>query len=195
MQQYWLRWEEWMQRNAPRLLNILHPGVTFEAVESLEKLIGTAMPDSFKAFYAVHNGQQKARAGLVDADQLLSVEDIITQWHHWKDLLDAGTFNYHDEPILSTPDTGIKNDWWNPLWIPFTGDGFGNHLCIDLDPAPEGKHGQVITFWHDDSHRAVIAGSFEEWLQDYLNALEKGEYIFVKKWGIVHKDTFLNYND
>lgn len=195
MQEYWIRWEYWMQQQAPRLLNILHPGVTFEAVESLEKLIGTALPASFKAFYAIHNGQQKARAGLVDADQLLSVEDIISQWQHWKDQLDAGSFSWQDTPILATPDTGIKNDWWNPLWIPFTSDGFGNHLCIDLDPAPHGKRGQVISLWHDDGHRAIEAPSFEAWLQHYISDLEKGEYIFVKKWGIVHKDTFLNYND
>lgn len=184
-----------MQQHAPRLLNILRPGATRDAVKELERLTGTPMPASFKEFYAIHDGQQKARAGLVDADQLLSLEDIITQWHHWKDLLDAGTFSWNEEPIFSTPDTGIKNDWWNPLWVPFTGDGFGNHLCIDLDPAPEGTCGQVITFWHDDSHRAIVAPSFEAWLQGYITALEKGEYIFVKRWGIVHKDTFLNYND
>ncbi|NLR78558.1 SMI1/KNR4 family protein [Chitinophaga eiseniae] len=195
MQQYWIRWENWMTQHAPRLLNLLRSGASFESVESLEKLIGTALPPAFKTFYAIHDGQQKARAGLIDADQLLSMEDITAQWYHWKDQLDAGTFTWRDEPIQSTPDTGIKNDWWNPLWIPFTSDGFGNHLCIDLDPAPGGKHGQIITLWHDDSHRAILAPSFEAWLEDYLTALEKGEYIFVKKWGIVHKDTFLNYND
>ncbi|PSL48892.1 cell wall assembly regulator SMI1 [Chitinophaga niastensis] len=195
MQQYWIRWESWMKQHAPKLLNILNPGVTFEAIESLEKLTGAAMPVSFKAFYAIHNGQHRVKTGLVDADQLLGVEDIITQWHHWKDLLDAGTFTYNDEPIMSAPDTGIKNDWWNPLWIPITSDGYGNHLCIDLDPAPEGRYGQIITLWHDDGHRQILANSFEEWLRNYIIALEKGEYVFVKKWGIVHKDTFLNYND
>ncbi|MFY0253390.1 SMI1/KNR4 family protein [Chitinophaga sp. 30R24] len=195
MQQYWIRWENWMKQHAPKLLYLLQPGATPEAVESLEKLIGTDLPTSFKAFYAIHNGQQKSKTGLVDADQLLAIDDIILQWYHWKDLLDAGTFTWQDSPILSAPDTGIKNDWWNPLWIPITSDGFGNHLCIDLDPALEGNHGQIITLWHDDSHRAIVASSLEAWLEDYLNALEKGDYIFVKKWGIVHKDTFLNYND
>jgi cell wall assembly regulator SMI1 len=195
MQQYWTRWENWMTQHGPRLLNLLHSGVTPEAVESLEKLTGITMPASFKAFYAIHNGQQKARAGLVDADQLLSVEDITAQWQHLKNQLDEGAFTHHDEPVLSTPDTGIRNNWWNPAWIPFTSDGFGNYLCIDGDPSPEGRPGQIITVWQNDSHRSVKAPSFEEWLQHYLNALEKGEYIFVKKWGIVHKDTFLNYND
>ena len=195
MQEYWIRWESWMKQYAPGLLTILQPGASFEAVASLERLVNATLPTSFKAFYSVHNGQSKARTGLVDADQLLGVADIITQWHHWKDLLDSETFTYNEEPILSAPDTGIKNDWWNPLWIPITSDGFGNHLCIDLDPGPEGQVGQIITLWHDDAHRAIVAPSFEEWIKEYLNALEKGDYIFVKKWGIVHKDTFLNYND
>lgn len=195
MQEYWTRWENWMKQHAPRLLNILNPGVTYEAMDSLEKLIGTAMPADFKAFYAIHNGQQKTRTGLIDADQLLPVEDIIDKWHYWQDLLDAGTFMYNDEPIASEPDTGIRNNWWNPLWIPVTSDGFGNYLCIDLDPAPEGTHGQIITLWHDDGHREIIAPSFREWIARYIDAVERGDYIFVKKWGIVHKSTTFNYND
>ncbi|WP_160714365.1 SMI1/KNR4 family protein [Chitinophaga solisilvae] len=195
MQEYWTRWENWMKQYAPKLLTILNSGVSQEVLESLEKLIGKAMPDDFKAFYVVHNGQQRVRTGLVDADQLLPVEDIIEKWHYWQDLLDAGTFQYNGEPIASEPDTGIRNNWWNPLWIPITSDGFGNYHCIDLDPAPEGTYGQIITLWHDDGHREIIAPSFREWIAQYLDAVERGDYIFVKKWGIVSKDTTLNYND
>ncbi|RBL93850.1 SMI1/KNR4 family protein [Chitinophaga flava] len=195
MQEYWIRWETWMRQHAPKLLNILNPGVTYEAVESLEKLIDSPLPADFKAFYAVHDGQRKARTGLVDGDLLLSVEDIADNWHYWQDLLDAGTFTYNDHPIASEPDTGIRSSWWNPLWIPITSDGFGNHLCLDLDPAPEGHHGQIIALWHDDNHREIVASSFREWISGYIDAIERGDYVFVKKWGIVHKGTSFNYND
>ncbi|MCW3462022.1 SMI1/KNR4 family protein [Chitinophaga nivalis] len=195
MQAYWTRWEKWMQKHAPKLPDTLNPGVAPATVDALERLIGSKLPADFKSFYAIHNGQQRVKTGLVDADQLLPVEDMITQWHHWKNVLDSGGFIYNEEIIASTPDTGIKSDWWNPLWIPITSDGFGNHLCIDLDPAPEGQYGQIITVWHEDSHRGILAPSFEAWMHQYITAIEKGEYVFVKKWGIVHKDTFLNYND
>nr|WP_241011423.1 SMI1/KNR4 family protein [Burkholderia sp. Ac-20392] len=49
-------------------------------------------------------------------------------------------------------------------WIPFTHDGSGNHLCIDLDPADDGFSGQVIRVWPDDARRERIAGGFSEWL-------------------------------
>lgn len=195
MQEYWTRWENWMRQHAPKLLNVLNPGVPYGSLESLEKLTETVLPADFKAFYAIHDGQQKARPGLIDGDQLLPVEEITNKWHYWHDLIASGTFTYNDEPIASEPDTGIRADWWNPHWIPITADGFGNFLCIDLDPAPEGNYGQIITLWHDDGHREIVARSFREWINNYLDALEKGDYIFVKKWGIVHKNTTFNYND
>ncbi|QJB34052.1 SMI1/KNR4 family protein [Chitinophaga oryzae] len=195
MQEYWTRWENWMRQHAPRLLHVLNPGVSTASLESLEKLTESALPADFKAFYAVHDGQQKPRPGLVDGDQLLPLEEIINKWHYWHDLIASGTFTYNDEPIASEPDTGIRSDWWNPRWIPITADGFGNFLCLDLDPAPGGHYGQIITLWHDDGHREIVAPSFREWISNYLDALEKGDYIFVKKWGIVHKDTTFNYND
>ncbi|HVI43467.1 MAG TPA: SMI1/KNR4 family protein [Chitinophaga sp.] len=195
MQDYWTRWENWMQHHAPPLLNILNPGVNTDTITSLERLTGTALPADFKNFYAIHNGQQRKRTGLIDADQLLPVEEIIEVWHRWQDLLDAGTFMHNDEPFASEPDTGIRNNWWNPKWIPITSDGFDNHLCIDMDPAPEGRTGQVIAFWHDDGHREVIAPSFRKWVDNYVSGLEKGEYVFIKKWGIVRRDTSFNYND
>jgi molybdopterin molybdotransferase len=57
----------------------------------------------------------------------------------------------------------VRSDWWNPCWIPFTHDGGGNHLCLDLDPAAGGAGGQVITLWHDGGARALAGSSFGEW--------------------------------
>ena len=45
-----------------------------------------------------------------------------------------------------------------------TYDGAGNHHCVDLDPEKSGVPGQVITMWHDDDERAVVAGSFYAFL-------------------------------
>ncbi|WP_143307987.1 SMI1/KNR4 family protein [Chitinophaga vietnamensis] len=192
MQQYWTRWETWMQTYAPRLISLLYPGVSADSIAALEDLTGAALPATFKAFYAIHDGQKADKAGLVNGDTLLPLHEIILQWQQWKRLLDEGTFKTQ---LVCEPDTGICYNWWNPLWIPFTHDGLGNYLCIDLDPTPGGTPGQVITFWHDDPHREIVAPSFEAWISDYINAIERGEYIYLKKWGIVHKDAAFNYND
>jgi cell wall assembly regulator SMI1 len=62
----------------------------------------------------------------------------------------------------------VRDDWWNPRWIPFTHDGGGNHLCLDLDPAEGGAVGQVISMWHDSGERAVQGHSFGEWFGRWL---------------------------
>jgi cell wall assembly regulator SMI1 len=81
---------------------------------------------------------------------------------------------------------GVKPDWWNPKWIPVT-DTRGNNYCIDLDPALGGKAGQIIGVWYDSRERGVIADSFTEWLEDFANGLEAGEYVTSEEYsGIVH---------
>ncbi|WP_374196413.1 SMI1/KNR4 family protein [Burkholderia sp. Se-20378] len=94
------------------------------------------------------------------SDALLSSHEILAQWRIWKGLVDGGDF----DGVESEPDPGIGDDWYNLKWIPFTHDGSGNHLCIDLDPADDGFSGQVIRVWHDDARRERIAGGFSEWL-------------------------------
>jgi cell wall assembly regulator SMI1 len=74
----------------------------------------------------------------------------------------------------------------------FTSDGCGNHICIDLDPTEDGNFGQVIQMWHDSSNRELYASSFKEWINNYLNDLEQGKFVYVKKWGIVGQDSAYN---
>ena len=59
----------------------------------------------------------------------------------------------------------MRDLWWSPRWIPLTGNGAGDHLCVDLDPAPGGAPGQVITMWHMDDVREVKAAGWAAWLE------------------------------
>ncbi|WP_156441033.1 SMI1/KNR4 family protein [Burkholderia sp. ABCPW 14] len=52
--------------------------------------------------------------------------------------------------MTSETDQVIKDDWYNLKWIPFTHDGSGIRLCLNLDPAEGGTLGQVVRIWHDD---------------------------------------------
>jgi cell wall assembly regulator SMI1 len=93
---------------------------------------------------------------------------------------------------ISDPEDGVKNDWWNPLWVPFTFDGSGNHTCIDLDPAPNGSVGQVIRMWHDAPCGELYASSFTEYISNYILGIETGKYVYAKGWGLVDKESVLN---
>jgi cell wall assembly regulator SMI1 len=195
MKLYWTRIENWLQENAPHLLELLNEGATQSDIEQLEIIIEKKLPEEFVQFCSVHNGQdeEKGREGLIpNAEELLSTHDIIGQYKIWKSLLDNGDFEDDGEPFTSDPDKGVKDNWWNPFWVPFTYDGSGNHICIDLDPAPGGNIGQVIRMWHDSAYRELYASSFGEFISNYISGLETGKYVYAKEFGVVKKDSPFN---
>ena len=81
----------------------------------------------------------------------------------------------------------IKGDeWWRLPWIPFCGDGGGNHLCVDMEPAEGGINGQVITMWHNDARRELIAKSLTEFIEIIAGDFERGALIWDEEWGGVY---------
>lgn len=173
---------------APQIIKELNHGITVAQLENLERTIGKKLPESFVDFYCIHNGQKPDSAGLIDGEELLSFERILKEWGIWKELLDGKTFEDSREPYTSEPEEGIKDDWWNAAWIPFTYDGCGNHYCLDLDPNESGHYGQVIRMWHDGPERTLEAESFEDWIKNYANRLVNDELIYSEDYfGIVEK--------
>ncbi|GAB3639061.1 hypothetical protein GCM10027422_46520 [Hymenobacter arcticus] len=181
----WKRFEAWLAVSAPQLLTELNAGATDAELGELATTLGTELPADFLAFYRIHNGQKTEASGLFDGEELLSVPRMLDEWTIWNDLLKGGDF----EGAASMPDAGVRADWWNPLWLPLTHDGAGNHCCLDLSPAPGGACGQIIRMWHDADERTLLASSFTEWITRYVTALEAGEYVFSEDYnGIVLVD-------
>ena len=170
----WQKLERWIQANAPELHETLQAGASDQKIAQLEQQLGVTLPEDYKTFLQICNGQsEESDAGFYDGE-LLSVKSVKFQWDVWKRLLDDNAF----EGIKSEPDEGVRNDWWNPRWIPFTHDGSGNHLCLDLEPSEGGTVGQVITMWHDSEKRKIKFPSFTTWLEMVLNGVEAGEIVF-----------------
>ena len=178
MQELWARFERWLQLNAPQSLNNLNPGASETELVELAELIGAELPADFQAFYRIHNGQDVNGSGLFAGEELLSVARMRDEWTVWNGLLKEGIF----EEGAPTSDPGVRNNWWNPKWLPLTYNGAGDHCCLDLDPAPDGTIGQVIRMWHDMDMRPLLAHSFTEWITSYVTALEAGEYFFSEEY-------------
>lgn len=138
----------------------LNPPATDADITTLEQQLGVTLPADYVQVLRQHNGQRGLADGLFDGQEFLSTQNVLAQWQIWKGLHDTGAFNGQ----RSSPAPGVRDDWWNPRWIPFTHDGSGNHLCLDLDPAEGGTVGQVITVWHDSGERAVQGSGCGEWL-------------------------------
>ena len=185
MHEIWKRIDRWLEANAPDLLASLNPGASDQEIAETESFLGVTFPDDVRASYRIHNGQAPDQGGLIEACELLALEDIRNQWSVWKELLDAGDF----ADSRSSPVGPIVTDWWHPKWIPLTYDGSGNHHSLDLAPAPGGNVGQIIMMWHDDSDRPLIAPSFREWLGALADGLESGDYTYSDEYGgIMHRD-------
>lgn len=165
MKQQWERLEAWLKANNPVLLADLNPPATNTEIRELEQKLGVTLPADFVEFLKVHDGQRGGSDWLFSGSEFLSSRRIIDEWAIWKDLLDGGDFDGAE----AEPGAGIQPVWWSPKWIPFTYNGAGDHLCLDLDPASGGRAGQVITLWHDDGARKKKADSFAQWFAEFVD--------------------------
>ncbi len=165
MKKQWEQLEAWLKTSNPALLDDLNPPASDAKIQALEKKIRVTLPTDFVECLKVHDGQRGQAECLFQSSEFLSSERILDEWTIWKDLWDRGDFDDAD----ARPEPGIQSTWWNPKWIPFTYNGTGDHLCLDLDPAPNGQTGQIITLWHDDGSRNKKANSFSQWFTEFVN--------------------------
>ena len=174
MKEIWNKYEEWLSANFETGLRDLNPAITDEELEELQSTLNVQLPDDFIGFLKVHNGQSGNTGGIIDATELLSSKRILDEWGCWKGLLDGGEFEDYEEER----NNGVKADWWNAKWIPFTYNGAGDHLCLDLDPSDRGNKGQVITMWHDDGEREIKGTNFKAWFASYVDDVIDGKYVY-----------------
>ncbi|MBN2892464.1 MAG: SMI1/KNR4 family protein [Bacteroidales bacterium] len=155
----------------------LNPGAGEHEIIDTETKLKIKFPLDFIEFYKIYNGQDEMSDNLIYGHELLSFNRIIAEWKIWKQLFDKGNFNKNGKIQKSSPDKGIKDDWWNPMWIPFTYDGSGNHYCLDLDPTDDGHIAQIIQVSHDEDKRLFVAKSFKEFIEKYINDLKTGKFV------------------
>jgi cell wall assembly regulator SMI1 len=184
MHAIWSRIVAWLAVNAPAILADLQPGASEEEIAETEAFLGATLPDDVKDSYRIYNGQAGEGPSLIEYWNLLSLEGIRREWDEWKFLLD----DFDEDHARVQPRGPIQKYWWHPSWIPITTDGSGNHLCLDLIPAPGGTVGQIIEMWHDDDIRPLIAPSFRAWLSDFADDLEAGRYVFDEAEGGLYRE-------
>jgi cell wall assembly regulator SMI1 len=163
----------WLAANAPEVLASLRPGATEEAIRAAEREMGVTLPDDVRAAYRIHDGQEWGH-DLVYGRQWLPLADVVGTWRSLKKMIDGETVAPADKVPAKE---ATRADYWHPAWIPLASNESSHHLCLDLDPAPGGRVGQIIYWWHDmDSPRSVAAISFADWLEELADELEDGEW-------------------
>ncbi len=156
---------ERFQGKAAKFGITLPAGAKETQITQLEQQVGQRLPDDVRALYLRHDGGGEKY--WVENRELLSIARILDEWNVWKGLLDGGDFGDNQSDRVSA---GVQPKWWIPGWLPVTYDGSGNHHIVDLDPAPGGVRGQLLSFWHDDSDRTIEGTSLLEWLANKAEA-------------------------
>jgi len=149
-------------------------------IQQAELTLALRLPEDFKASCRLHNGGYVV--DLVTEMQILSLEEVVSNWQILKDCLDQGSWDdltpdqfLQDRSRWQTPPLQLV--WWHPQWVPIGRDRAGNCCCLDMAPAPEGLVGQVIDWDHEVGPSRVLAPGFFEILSTFADDLEAGKYV------------------
>jgi cell wall assembly regulator SMI1 len=180
MKRQWEWIEVWLAGHAQYLLRDLRKGAAPAMLAKLEAQIQRGLPETVRAFYAIHDGQKsQCPQGLFYSLQFMPLARVLESQRVWAELVDI-----NDElayAMSSSPSGHIKPVYANPLWIPFAHDQSGNHLGIDLDPDVQGSEGQVIVFGRDENRKRLVAQSFEAFIDMFVEQLEAGNFVIQEK--------------
>lgn len=138
----------------PAFSKALLPGASPAELEALQTAIGVPLPEELKTLLSWHNGQDTDFVGRFEQDWSLMSTAVIAAAKHE---LDGG---------------GAAQGGWQRAWIPFLDDDAGDYTCLDTS-----QHGNPVrAFWLGQTDHPIVASSLGAWLEDFVSALERGEY-------------------
>ncbi|MCK0203182.1 SMI1/KNR4 family protein [Ornithobacterium rhinotracheale] len=160
---------------SPKIYNSFNKGANEQEIVYLESALKTTLPDDFKSYLSVCNGQKckDYEHPFLGYNCLLSIDEMISTWQMMNDLF------AEEEPIEHIKENKIKPVYWNQLWIPFSDYEASSRLILDLDPGVNGNYGQVYTLYSgldSESDEAVVAQSFKEFSTKVLQTLKNREF-------------------
>jgi cell wall assembly regulator SMI1 len=175
----WQRIAQWHQENLPEALRdggrqqeFLSVGASGGELTDAEQVMGLVLPADIRESYRLHDGSQNGYAILPWGYHLLSLAGVVASWRMWQSHVAEGMW----VEVATDPEGPIRPVHWNHRWVPISHNNGGDHQCVDLDPAPGGKAGQVIAFNHEVGPVRVLADGFGAWLGAYAAGLEAGRY-------------------
>jgi cell wall assembly regulator SMI1 len=169
----WHTLRAWWEAGAADGLDALRAPASAEAVDAAQRVMGVELPADYRAWLLAHDG---AEHGLF-SEEVLSIAGVVSTWRLFGELF----ADDHDASVEADP--GVRPVWWHSKWIPITSDGAGNHLCLDLEPAPGGVAGQLVRFWHDSGERMIEAPNLAAWFDLVHERLVSGEWVVTERDG------------
>ncbi|MBA4544093.1 SMI1/KNR4 family protein [Thermoactinomyces daqus] len=176
----WNELQKLLSQKVKGYMGFQNKPATVEEIRQFEEKMKLSLPSDLKEWYLCNNGEDLDYGISIMGFPFLSINEMYEQWKVWDDLREEWN---EEEGYTSYPDGHIKKMYINRGWIPFSHDGVGNHIGIDLDPDTKGTYGQIINFGRDEENKFVIAPSLKEFLQLLIDFYKKPESLFVKERG------------
>jgi cell wall assembly regulator SMI1 len=173
MKPTWQALKAEFHRIVPEKTTSFNSPATEQELQNLETNLGCILPDDFKNYLRVFNGQIDHNP-LVAYHSFLSTSNLLA---HWQMLMDI----FGNEPAIAhVKENKVKPVLWLAKWIPFAKNEDGSsQLCIDLNPGKNGVYGQIILlhFGQDLTlDDVVISNSFAEFSHELLHRLQTEQY-------------------
>ncbi|MFN6086866.1 MAG: SMI1/KNR4 family protein, partial [Fluviicola sp.] len=131
-------------------------------IEVLEKVIKRQLPESFKIFLKIINGQKNDNFYfLPDQSLLFSSDEIINEYKAQSECFEDCLEFYNDFQCVEK----VRCTVFSETRIPIAGrDGY--YLFLDFDPGPNGSVGQII-YLVNECDFVVLAPSFDKFIDNY----------------------------
>jgi internalin A len=148
MDNLWDEVEDALRQYAPRAYAGLRPPASQEAIAEVEKELGVSLPADVKQAYLRHDGSSDPHSIFVGLCWWCSLEDLLQNWRMLvkfsKSDRERNPDNY-PAPQAWWGDLKVQPVFWSPRWIPIGLSGTSSRIYVDLDPAPKGVAGQLIS--------------------------------------------------
>lgn len=179
----WRILEEVFREHAHSVYRNLRKPASAASLAHLERTIGRPIPAPLRRSLLIHDGiRERPFTPFFNGAGLLSARAIAGEWRMRRDVHAAADPGGPDDH-----DPRIKGDlWWRPGWLPITAQD-GDYHALDLDPAPDGRPGQVFLFWNSGGGRRVIADGYGRWL-DHIAGLYHARRFGFNEYGHLWMD-------
>jgi len=171
----WWRWVDRLEAQGWGARAMLRPPAGEDVVAAASEGVGP-FPDELAALYRLADGQIASRdargmtTNLFPGHEFLSLAGARRAWQGWADIRATHRPEDFDDMITVRGDDPVHRSYTRAGWWPLAEDGGGNHLVVDLDPAPGGTVGQVIVAGPDEDERRVLAPGVGAYLDALLAA-------------------------
>jgi len=172
----WQRIERELAGRFPSFPAALGAPATREEIGACEQALDCPLPVEFVASCLVHRS--------------IAFGDLVMGMPNQRDVAELAEYRDYmgHEWTSDRPDAAdalFRGDYgWRDGWVPLESDEPDNGEALDLDPAPAGRYGQIISM-DNGSPQGVSAAGWFELLERFATNLEQDQYL-------LHQDGYLD---